>query len=184
MPRSSKKPRLNLHIGFANDRSLGPDKVRLLELIEKTGSISAAGRALGIAYHPAWDLIDELNRIFGEPVIATQCGGPNGGGAKLTKLGTTASIARWRRTRATSRRKVWGTWRNSSADRSLGIGFLIHWTQLQALLNLAPKCRVGGALSAEGPIPSSLKQIGEGVRQAALSRPQTIAGAVSVASCR
>jgi len=89
MPRSSKKPRLNLHIGFANDRSLGPDKVRLLELIEKTGSISAAGRALGIAYHPAWDLIYELNRIFGEPVIATQCGGPNGGGAKLTKLGTT-----------------------------------------------------------------------------------------------
>ena len=90
MPRPRwAKPALHLHIDFAKERSLGPISVRLLELIEETGSISAAGRALGIAYHPAWDLIDELNRPFDKPLVTTQTGGTNGGGAKLTKVGFT-----------------------------------------------------------------------------------------------
>ena len=39
--------RLMLRIDFDEDRALGPGKVRLLELIGETGSISAAGRAHG-----------------------------------------------------------------------------------------------------------------------------------------
>ena len=88
LPKRDVKPALYLRINFDNECSLGPDKVRLLELIEKTGSISAAGRALGISYRPAWNVIDELNRIYDAPLVATQTGGPNGGGAQLTKIGT------------------------------------------------------------------------------------------------
>jgi molybdate transport system regulatory protein len=50
-----------LRLDFDGERSLGPGKVQLLELVEATGSISAAGRALKMSYGQAWMLIDELN---------------------------------------------------------------------------------------------------------------------------
>jgi molybdate transport system regulatory protein len=83
---------LHLRLDFGDKRSLGPGKVRLLELIDETGSISAAGRALKMSYRQAWLLIDDLNRMFAEPVVASQVGGGGGGGAKVTKTG--ASVIR------------------------------------------------------------------------------------------
>lgn len=67
---------------------IGPGKIALLEQIERTGSISAAGRALAMSYRRAWVLVDELNKLFGAPVVATQLGGSHGGGASLTPLGS------------------------------------------------------------------------------------------------
>ena len=78
---------LHIRIDFSPELSIGPGKVRLLELISETGSISAAGRALNMSYRKAWLLIDELNRMFNEPVVATQHGGAAGGGAVLTEFG-------------------------------------------------------------------------------------------------
>ena len=66
---------------------IGPGKIALLEQIDLTGSISAAGRALGMSYRRAWLLVDELNRLFAAPVVTTQMGGSHGGGAALTTLG-------------------------------------------------------------------------------------------------
>ena len=43
---------------------LGPGKVDLLEAIGRTGSISAAGRELGMSYRRAWLLVDALNHMF------------------------------------------------------------------------------------------------------------------------
>jgi molybdate transport system regulatory protein len=37
-------PRLTLRIDFDGDRAIGPGKIKLLELIDAVGSISAAGR--------------------------------------------------------------------------------------------------------------------------------------------
>jgi molybdate transport system regulatory protein len=87
MPRPRAKPSLHLRLDFGGERSLGPGKVRLLELIEETGSISAAGRALKMSYRQAWLLIDELNRMFRAPLVTSQIGGGGGGGAALTKAG-------------------------------------------------------------------------------------------------
>jgi hypothetical protein len=42
--------RLTLRVDFGSNRSIGPGKVRLLETIDNTGSISQAGRALGVSY--------------------------------------------------------------------------------------------------------------------------------------
>ncbi|MFC7400381.1 winged helix-turn-helix domain-containing protein [Chelatococcus sp. GCM10030263] len=61
--------------------------MRLMELIGETGSISAAGRAMGMSYRRAWLLVDSLNRAFRAPVVATQHGGTRGGGAALTEFG-------------------------------------------------------------------------------------------------
>ena len=66
---------------------LGPGKILLLENIEQLGSISAAGRAMNMSYRQAWDLVDQLNRAFTTPVVASQTGGKSGGGAALTPFG-------------------------------------------------------------------------------------------------
>jgi len=42
---------------------------------------------MGMSYRRAWLLIDSLNRCFREPVVASQVGGPHGGGASLTEFG-------------------------------------------------------------------------------------------------
>lgn len=68
---------------------IGPGKIRLLELIRETGSISAAGRAMDMSYRRAWLHVDKLNRSFRAPVVDASPGGSRGGGARLTALGET-----------------------------------------------------------------------------------------------
>jgi molybdate transport system regulatory protein len=79
--------RLTLRVDLGPDQAIGPGKIRLLEAIAETGSISQAGRALGMSYRRAWLLVDSLNHCFREPVVASQVGGPHGGGASLTEFG-------------------------------------------------------------------------------------------------
>lgn len=79
--------RITLRIDFDDTRALGPGKVRLLELLGETGSISAAGRAMGMSYRRAWLLVDALNQTFRSPVVQTRGGGVGGGGADLTPFG-------------------------------------------------------------------------------------------------
>jgi len=79
--------RLTLRVDFGTDRAIGPGKILLLEAIKKTGSISQAGRSLGMSYRRAWLLVDDMNRCFREPVVTAQPGGSQGGGAALTPFG-------------------------------------------------------------------------------------------------
>jgi molybdate transport system regulatory protein len=79
--------RLTLRVDFGGGRALGPGKIRLLEAIAKTGSISQAGRKLGMSYRRAWLLVDDMNNCFRDPVITAQPGGAHGGGATLTAFG-------------------------------------------------------------------------------------------------
>jgi len=79
--------RLTIRIDLSGRRAIGPGKIKLLELIGQSGSISAAGRAMNMSYRRAWTLIDSLNRSFRAPVVETQLGGTRGGGAALSPLG-------------------------------------------------------------------------------------------------
>jgi len=79
--------RLKLRIEWGEDIAIGPGKADLLEGIQKTGSIAAAGRKMGMSYKRAWYLIDTLNRDFRAPVVTATKGGKLGGGARLTPLG-------------------------------------------------------------------------------------------------
>ena len=80
-------PSLSIRVDIAPGASIGPGKARLLEEIARTGSISAAARAMGMSYRRAWLLVDEMNRLFREPVVESQRGGKQGGGAVVTPFG-------------------------------------------------------------------------------------------------
>ncbi len=66
---------------------IGPGKAELLERIDRTGSIAAAGREMDMSYKRAWELIGTLNAMFEAPVVVSTRGGPGGGGAVLTDMG-------------------------------------------------------------------------------------------------
>jgi molybdate transport system regulatory protein len=67
--------------------AFGPGKADLLIAIQSTGSISAAGKHLGMSYRRAWLLVDAMNRCFQQPLVETATGGTQGGGTRLTPLG-------------------------------------------------------------------------------------------------
>lgn len=76
-----------LRIQFGDEIAIGPGKADLLEAIRDTGSITAAGRQLGMSYKRAWNLVDTMNRCFRQPLVDTATGGGGGGGARLTSFG-------------------------------------------------------------------------------------------------
>ena len=80
--------RLTLRVDFGSSRSIGPGKIRLLEAVARTGSISQAGRELDMSYRRAWLLIDDMNQCFRHAVVSARPGGSQGGGAVLTEFGT------------------------------------------------------------------------------------------------
>lgn len=55
--------------------------------------LSGGARALDMNYRRGWDLIDHMNKAFGEPLVLGTTGGQ--GGAQLTDLGR-AVVARFR----------------------------------------------------------------------------------------
>jgi molybdate transport system regulatory protein len=83
----SKFPVATFRIELGPEKRLGPGKVRLLELIGETGSISAAARAMKMSYRRAWLLIEEANGLFGAALVESSTGGAGGGGARVTALG-------------------------------------------------------------------------------------------------
>lgn len=85
--RQEAFPRLRLRLDLAPGVSFGPGKADLLRGIVETGSISAAGRRIGMSYKRAWQLVDSLNRGFAAPLVSASRGGAHGGGAALTPLG-------------------------------------------------------------------------------------------------
>ena len=97
--------RVRLHIHLDGDHTLGPGKVQLLEGVRDHGSISAAARAMEMAYRHAWELIDDLNQGFGRAVVETASGGRAGGGARLTKFGEEL-VRRFRAMEASTERAI------------------------------------------------------------------------------
>lgn len=63
----------------------GAQRIDLLVQIDLTGSITAAAKAAGLSYKGAWDAIDTMNNLAGEPLVLRATGGKGGGGARLTE---------------------------------------------------------------------------------------------------
>lgn len=83
----AKEIRTNLRLTFPGGAPLSHGKAELMELIRKTGSIRQAAARMEMSYRRGWLLVDELNRMFREPVVGTKHGGKSGGGAELTTFG-------------------------------------------------------------------------------------------------
>src|SRR4249920_3178983 len=85
--------KLKLQLYCGDEIAMGPGKADLLEAIAREGSISGAGRAMGMSYRRAWLLVDTMNRCFCAPLVETHPGGGKNAGAKLTQEGVTALAA-------------------------------------------------------------------------------------------
>ena len=70
-----------------DELAMGPGKADLLEAIAREGSISGAGRAMGMSYRRSWLLVDSMNRCWQEKLVETVAGGGHGRGASLTASG-------------------------------------------------------------------------------------------------
>lgn len=85
---ANRKTGLRLRVVLEPGVAFGPGKADLLDGIAGTGSIAAAGRALGMSYKRAWGLVEDMNKDFRQPLVATSKGGKSFGGAELTETGT------------------------------------------------------------------------------------------------
>ena len=66
---------------------LGDKRIRLLEAIDKHGSISQAAKVVPFSYKAAWEAVDTMNNLAPEPVVVKEAGGRHGGGTELTAFG-------------------------------------------------------------------------------------------------
>lgn len=79
--------KIKIQLYSGDERAFGPGRAQLLEAIDREGSISAAGRSLGMSYRYAWLLVDSMNRCFRDRLVETAAGGRRGGGAQLSVAG-------------------------------------------------------------------------------------------------
>lgn len=79
--------KLKAQIFCGDEPAIGPGKADLLDAIDREGSISAAGRALGMSYRRTWLLVDSMNRCWAERLVETTPGGGQGSGARVTPFG-------------------------------------------------------------------------------------------------
>ncbi len=78
---------LRIRVLRGKDIVIGPGRADLLMHIEATGSIAAAGRAMGMSYKRAWALVEAMNTTFAAVLVEAAKGGAGGGGARLTAAG-------------------------------------------------------------------------------------------------
>ncbi len=83
--RETWEGRPRWRLGHGETIALGPGKADLLEAIDRTGSISAGARAMGMSYRRAWLLVDMMNQCFLKALVATSKW--RGEGAWLTPAG-------------------------------------------------------------------------------------------------
>lgn len=123
----------------------GKNRIDLLAQIDATGSITAAARAVGMSYKGAWDAIDTMNNLAGEPLVLRAAGGKGGGGTQLTERAR-GLIATFRRLE-TEHQKFMETLTQSgvdpSADLNLMRRFMLKTSARNKLLGTITAIRAG-----------------------------------------
>lgn len=71
-------------VDAAGNVVFGIGRMRILEAIRRTGSISAAARDLGMGYRAVWGRIRATEERLGASLLVKNIGGTNGGGSSLT----------------------------------------------------------------------------------------------------
>ncbi len=88
-----KQIRVRCWIDIDGVKFFGPGRAELLELIQESGSITKAAKAMGMSYKKSWAMIDEMNTRGQKPFVITQKGGKKGGGTELTETGKKVAMA-------------------------------------------------------------------------------------------
>lgn len=61
---------------------------KLLEAVQRTGSINQAAKEIGMTYKGAWEMIERANNLAPKVLVSTAVGGSQGGGTRLTATGS------------------------------------------------------------------------------------------------
>jgi molybdate transport system regulatory protein len=88
------RPRANFWAEIDGQVVLSGWRVRLLEAIDRSGSISGAAQEMDIPYKLAWERLHEMEERLGHSLVDAQVGGVGGGGTWLTPLAR-EYIQRW-----------------------------------------------------------------------------------------
>ena len=65
----------------------GTRHLALLAEIERQGSLTHAAKAVGFSYKGAWNAIEHMSNLAGEPLLERVVGGKGGGHSRLTPRG-------------------------------------------------------------------------------------------------
>lgn len=87
-PEVPRPTGLRVELALAGAKGvLDARRLDFLRAIARTGSITRAGREVGIAYRTAWLWVQEMHRTWRPPLVARVTGGRGGGGTSLTPAG-------------------------------------------------------------------------------------------------
>ena len=64
------------------------ETMRLLEMVQYTGSLQLASELMNVPYTRSWRQIKNMERQLGVPIVRSAAGGARGGGSLLTEQGT------------------------------------------------------------------------------------------------
>jgi molybdate transport system regulatory protein len=85
--------KLKAQVFCGDEPAIGPGRADLLDAIAREGSISGAGRAMGMSYRKTWLMVDAMNRCFVDRLVETGVGGGRDRGARVTPAGQEALTA-------------------------------------------------------------------------------------------
>lgn len=69
---------------FEGEPLLGEGRLKLLQAIQKHGSLQSASDNLGVSYRKAWDGIKKMEEKLGCKLVVSTRGGSQGGATELT----------------------------------------------------------------------------------------------------
>lgn len=65
----------------------GERRIALLAALEREGSLTRAAKSAGLSYKGAWDALEQMGHLAGEPLAERAVGGRGGGSTRLTARG-------------------------------------------------------------------------------------------------
>ena len=71
-----------------DDVIMNRETMRLLEMVQYTGSLQLASELMNVPYTRSWRQIKNMERQLGVPIVRSAAGGARGGGSLLTEQGT------------------------------------------------------------------------------------------------
>jgi len=109
VPTATPELQPRLRFPHSGPDAFGPGKAELLRHIAATGSIRTAASEMQMSYDRAWKLVQNMNRLFRQPLVVVVRGGGTGGGAALSPMGEDV-LARYTRMEEACRTAARADW--------------------------------------------------------------------------